>query len=174
MGVKSIMSMNLDELLAFSLIESNKHKNIRDSLREIAVETCNASKKRFKTDKLEMLRSVLSIIRFCNIHLYVCHKNKYAYYCNKLSKEILKTAHSIKKIDKGAPLSKIKKEIFDLIIQLDKIKFEEDINREFIYPREKKSAKELKDEDKKNIEEIDKCFNSLPSEENKLFEFFGI
>lgn len=166
MSSKTLTTMNLDELLAFSLIESNKHTNIKHSLRDLAVSACNISKKRHNTLKVEILRSVLSIIRFCNIHLYVCDKSRYTYYSAKLNFQLHATISKFKRMNIETPIKSIKLEFYTLIIELDKIKFEEEIHKEFNLAEPSNN--------KKNIEEIDNYFAELPKEETELFDFFGI
>lgn len=174
MSSQSLLAMNLDELLAFSLIESNKHLKIKESARRFSIELCNILKDRQYKDKIEILRSVLSIIKFCNINLYVSHVSKYIYYCDKINNLLFNANSNIKNMDKNTPLKRIKKEFYLLVMELDNIKFEEEINREFIYPREKKSIQQLKIEDSDNIKQINSYFEKLPKEESNLFEFFGI
>lgn len=171
---KSLLSMNLDELLAFSLIEANRHTNITESVRRFSINLCRLLKGRHQTYKLEILRSLLSIIRFCNVHLCVSHESKYKYYCDKINKLLLNINTSIKEMDEKTNYKKIKAHFRTLIMELDHIKFEEEINKEFIYPMKNKSEEVLKKENSESIQQINEYFDKLPKEESKLFEFFGI
>jgi hypothetical protein len=173
--MKNLESLNLDEIVAFSLLECMKHITIKHAMKSVVLNCCNNKNILQKNDKLKILRSVLVIIRFCNIHMYICRKNETVYYSNKLNKLLYNLSDKFKEFSSTDAIIKIRRSMAICIVELEKVKLEEDVNKEFIYVKDNMSEAECLEADKKNLKEIDNYFaNELPSDKEDIYEFFNI
>lgn len=174
---RDIQNLDIEAVTSLSLTDSSKHTFMKPVMKGLVLNCCNLYTKNLisKEERLNCMRTILLLIRFSNIHLYLCRKDKSDYYCSKLNKILYTLSFKITNYSKTDTIYKIKKAMAVSVVELEKIRLEEEINKEFIYIKEDMPEEQSKKIDKENIDEIDNYFtNTLPSEESEMFEFLGI